>query len=108
MKPETTKKIWELLLYLLLLTACILLIVNFILFRSDSGRCVRTPKEFLLEHFEKITGGNITCTCLSDASIDYTRNERGGGQKIIFSSFGNKEWGFSGELYEYENVSIKP
>ena len=106
MKPETQRKIWEFLLYFLLLLACILLIINFILFRSDSGECVRQPKEFLLEHFEKLTGGNITCTCLSDAPRDYTANERKG-YKIIFSSFDDDESpDFSGDLYD--NLSIRP
>jgi len=108
MKPETTKKIWDFIIFLLLLLACVLLIVNYILLRSDSTECVRDPKEFLIKHFEKITGGNITCTCLSDVVIDRTKNERGGGYKIIFSSFGHEEegFGFSGELYE--DITIKP
>ncbi len=106
MKNTTQKKILESLLYFLLLLACILLIINYITFKSKGGECVKHPKEFLLEHFEKVTGGNITCTCLSDAPIDKTRNIMGGGYKIIFSSFDDEEAGFTGELYE--NVSIKP
>ena len=86
MKPETKKRIVEGVLYLLLLTACILLIINYILLKSNSVQCVRDPKEFLLEHFEKITGGNITCTCLSDTSIDRTSNERGRGNKDVKKS----------------------
>ena len=105
MKIETQKILWESLLYLLLLLACILLIINYILFKSDAGECVRQPKEFLLEHFEKLTGGNITCTCLSDVQIDYTANERKG-YKIIFSSFDGEDIDFTGELYD--NMSIRP
>ena len=106
MKTETIKKILEVLLYFLLLLACVLLIVNYILFRSDAGECVKYPKEFLLEHFEKITGGNITCTCLSDIPIDRTSSSRGSGNKIIFSSFDDEDTGFTAEFYD--NVSIRP
>lgn len=102
MKTETQRKIWEFLLYFLLLIACILLIINIILFRSDSGRCVLNTKEFLIEHFEKLTGGNITCTCLSDHTVEYKT-----GFKIIFSSFGyDDEPSFTGKFYE--NISVKP
>ena len=107
MKTETKKKICEASLYLLLLLACILLIINFILLKSDAGECVKNPKEFLLKHFEKITGGNITCTCLSDIMIDRTSSERGRGNKIIFSSHGyNEDGGFTGKFYK--NISINP
>lgn len=100
MKLETQKKIWESLLYFLLLLACILLIINYILFKSDAGECVKQPKEFLIKHFEKLTGGNITCTCLTDHKVEYKT-----GSKIIFSSYEyDDDSGFTGELYE--NVSI--
>jgi len=101
MKPEIQKRILEAILYFLLLLACILLIINYVIFRSDSGACVRNPKEFLIEHFEKLTGGNITCTCYSDYKVEYKQ-----GYKIIFSSFDGEEREFTGEIPK--NVSIIP
>ena len=101
MKLETQRKIWEGLLYFLLLLACILLIVNYILFRSDSGRCVTNTKEFLIEHFEELTGGNITCTCITDAKRDYSSTKQG--YKITFSSYGYGEE-FTGDFYP--NMSV--
>ena len=116
MKPKTQKTILEFILYFLLLLACILLIINYFLFRTDAGECVRDTKKFLIEHFEEVRGGNITCTCRSDAPIDRTSNIKGEGSKIIFSSHGYDEnrrmfydegWTGYFDIHVYRNMTIR-
>lgn len=87
MKPETARKGWEALLYFLLILACVLLIVIFFQLKSDSGRCIRNPRGYLVEHFEKITDGNISCTCITDNP----RTLGSSSYKIVFGSYGVNE-----------------
>jgi hypothetical protein len=111
MEPENKKIIYELLLISLLLTSVILLSVNLILLLRDSGECVRHPKEFLINHFEKITKGNITCTCTTDNSLWTNPGGDSGklvnGYQIIFSSFDKYESKEISQQINFKNVTIK-
>ncbi len=68
------------------ITIIILLIINYIQMRSDSFKCVRNPKAFLVEHFEKLTKGNISCWCNTD-NPKFLTPGGSSGPRIWFGSY---------------------
>lgn len=104
MKLKTKRLLWEAILYLLLATAAVLLVVNYLLFRTDAGECVRDPKMFLIDHFEKLTDSNISCTCTTDRRLDKHR----GAYKITFSSQGIINENYNIQDLLSGNISIVP
>ena len=85
MNLEDKKRLRDLLLILVLLA----LVFVFIEIKTDGARCVSDPKKYLLKHFEKLTDGNMTCTCLTDNPKAMTFTGRG--YKILFTSFDYKD-----------------
>ena len=86
MKAISKRDVWEGLFYLILIFVIIALVLIFFQMKKDGTKCISNPKEYLIEHFEKLTEGNITCTCLTDSEKTSRYSWDGAGYKIVFSS----------------------
>ncbi len=85
MKTEKQRLIYFYLEVFLMILAVGLLILNFYQMKKEEFKCVRDPKQYLIEHFEKVTNGNISCNCMTDSPDAFVVGKRRGYQ-IWFGS----------------------
>ena len=85
MNLETKRLLYFYLEVFLMIIVIGLLILNFYQMRKKEFQCVRDPKSYLVKHFERSSGGNISCQCVTDNPKAFQIGS-GTGYRILFGS----------------------
>ncbi len=86
-KKELIRNRLDFILIIVLILLGIILVFFIFKIKTDGARCVSNTLQYTTEHLEKSTGGNVTCTCLTDNPKSFVPGS-GRGYKIIFGSHG--------------------
>lgn len=85
--PEEKKRLLiDTMMLITFIVVIIFLILIFFQIKDKKSECFRDPILYTTKHLEKMAGGNITCTCLTDNPQAFIPGE-GRGYKYIFGSF---------------------